>query len=190
VLAPDLSRTFWAAPSIDLMVATGWMRGYPSGQFKPNGSITRAEFLTMLSRAFPMPSGPLGNRFLDVPKTHWAYDLILRARALGLTDDAGALFEPDRPITRAEMALLFARFLYQPDLGALLGCAGGNPTTFPDVAGKLTSPRLAGAETAIGCLAHHGLLKGLPDGTFGARRSLTRAEAATALARLMDARLP
>ena len=38
----------WAQKEVEAAVASGWVDGYPDGSFKPEKSITRAEFTKML----------------------------------------------------------------------------------------------------------------------------------------------
>ena len=49
----DLSdvKGHWAEQSIEKAIANGWVNGYPDKSFKPDGTITRAEFVKMLMAA-------------------------------------------------------------------------------------------------------------------------------------------
>ncbi|MDR0916813.1 MAG: S-layer homology domain-containing protein [Oscillospiraceae bacterium] len=40
----------WAASDIDYAASVGWLNGYPDGTFKPNGNLTRAEFMALVNR--------------------------------------------------------------------------------------------------------------------------------------------
>ena len=40
----------WAQAEIEKAVATGWVDGYPDGTFKPEKTITRAEFTKMMPK--------------------------------------------------------------------------------------------------------------------------------------------
>ncbi|HYF91604.1 MAG TPA: S-layer homology domain-containing protein [Symbiobacteriaceae bacterium] len=167
----DLSRTHWAIASIDLAVAKGLMQGRPGNRFEADSSMTRAEFLTVLMRAYPQ-SGPMGAPFDDTPLSHWASDTIRLARGAGLVQGNNNRFEPDRPITRAEMAVMLQNFvqLTAPDA----------PVSFPDLGGAIW------AAPAIDALVANDVLRGLPDGTFDPLRAITRAEAATVVGRLFQ----
>ena len=44
----------WAADNINQLVGLGAINGYPDGSFKPDNNITRAEFTTILVRAFQL----------------------------------------------------------------------------------------------------------------------------------------
>lgn len=169
----DLNRQHWATPSIDLVAAAGLMRGDTGGTFRPDATTRRAELLATLMRAYPQ-DGPLGEPFADVPADHWAYELIHRARALGLVTGFENRFEPDRAVTRAEMAVMLQRFLQLPP--------PVSPLEFPD----MEAPELAWARPAVSTLAANDLLRGYPGGLFNPYGTATRAELATVLSRLFQ----
>jgi len=96
---------------------------------------------------------------------------IQQARGLGLVTGYGNQFRPNDPVTRAELAVLFQRFLNLADDPEL--------RLFPDVGATYSW-----AMPAIRALAAHGLLSGFPDGTFRPRDNATRAQIGTILSRL------
>ncbi|MEQ9622607.1 S-layer homology domain-containing protein [Coleofasciculus chthonoplastes] len=49
---PDI-QTHWAKDCINQMASRNLVTGYPDGTFRPNGSITRAEFAVLMLNAFP-----------------------------------------------------------------------------------------------------------------------------------------
>jgi len=49
--------------------------------------------------------------FRDVPAGHWAAGAIQRSVALGLMAAPGNRFQPDRPVTRAELAVVLVRMI-------------------------------------------------------------------------------
>lgn len=46
----DVKASNWAYNEIQILVASNLLKGYPDNTFKPNRQITRAEFVTLLSR--------------------------------------------------------------------------------------------------------------------------------------------
>jgi hypothetical protein len=93
----------------------GILNGYPDGTFKPNGSITRAEFAAIAVR-FEF-SGDI-NLLPDVPSPfsdvsgHWAEKYINLAAELGYVNGySDGTFHPNAPITRAEAAKLLNNVL-------------------------------------------------------------------------------
>ena len=72
------------------------------GSFKPNASITRAEFATIASRFENYAKG--NKTFTDVPATHWAQGYIASAYENNLISGyPDGSFKPENAITRAEV---------------------------------------------------------------------------------------
>ena len=49
---PDVPEEHWAYAYVERAAEEGWMNGVGSGQFDPGGTVTNAEFFTMLGRAY------------------------------------------------------------------------------------------------------------------------------------------
>lgn len=162
----------WAYSSINKLVATGAINGYPDGSFKPNNTITRAEFATVLVKAYQLPA-QVGKTFTDTAN-HWAKDYIAAAAANGVVNgyDTGA-FGPEDPITREQMAVMVVK-------AAKLSAAAGEPQ-FAD-SGSIS----AWAKEAVVTAAQNGIIKGYPDNTFRPGGSATRAEAVTVIVNALN----
>jgi hypothetical protein len=95
------------------------MRGYEDGTFRPEGSITRAEFATLLVRLKGCDL-PEASRFSDCAG-HWASAYIGAADVNGLMSGyPDGSFKPDSFITRAEVMTAVNRMLGRvPDAAAL-----------------------------------------------------------------------
>ena len=48
----DVPSTHWAYAYIERAADEGWMNGVGNNQFNPGGTVTNAEFFTMLGRAY------------------------------------------------------------------------------------------------------------------------------------------
>ena len=81
--------------------------------FSPNDSVTRAQMATFLLRALGQaPADSPTAAFPDVPLNHWANAIITQAAELGLIKgDAAGRFNPDAPVTFAEVATMLVRAL-------------------------------------------------------------------------------
>ncbi|MBQ1211095.1 MAG: S-layer homology domain-containing protein, partial [Clostridia bacterium] len=44
----DLNESHWAYANVQTLVNDGTVKGYEDGSFKPEGTVTRAEFVKML----------------------------------------------------------------------------------------------------------------------------------------------
>ena len=98
---PDVRQGDWFYAPVTLLASWDVLRGYPDGSFRPKGSITRAEFVTILSRFFDAETSERG--FPDVPASHWAYHAVQTALAKRwVSGYPDGTFKPDNSITRAE----------------------------------------------------------------------------------------
>jgi len=70
----------WATEHINKLVAAGFISGYPDNTFKPNDNATRAEAVSIISKAEGRSGKYTGSKsFSDLPATHWAYDVMMNA---------------------------------------------------------------------------------------------------------------
>lgn len=83
--------------------------GYPDGGFHPQGNLTRAETAAIVSRLEQLSELGSGNSYTDVPSSHWAYAYIEKVTKAGWMQGDGSRFNPDTPITRAELAVILLR---------------------------------------------------------------------------------
>ncbi|MDG0810710.1 FG-GAP-like repeat-containing protein [Cohnella rhizosphaerae] len=132
-----------------------------------NGSI-RAYSLTINRQEKP----PVVTCFGDI-RGHWAEAEINEACALGLVQGGPeGLYRPDSPVTRAEWAVMIARWL-NSDVKSIAMVSG-----FAD-----SSSIPAWAREAIAAALDSGILNGYPDGTFRPAVTISRAETAATLVR-------
>ena len=92
-----------------------------NGLFRPNDSLTRAEFAAILQRFFPTEPIPAAARkFNDVPEGFWGAAPIAFAAEKGwITGYPDGSFLPNKPITRAEAAVVMNKVLGRsPDIDA------------------------------------------------------------------------
>lgn len=161
----------WAQSTIEDMVGKGIIGGYPDGTFKPDNNITRAEFASLLVRAFALEPGP--GKVFDDTADHWARDAIGTASYHGLVSGySDTLFGPDDPVTREQMAVMIVKATkIEP---------AESGRAFTD-----SAQIAAWAEEAVAKASAAELIAGYPDGTFRPKANATRAEAAVILARSM-----
>lgn len=171
----------WASSPIKEAVDRGFVNGYPDGSFKPNNPITRAEFLKMLLSALEIDPGQSRGpvSFNDIAD-HWVAGYVQEGILQGIitVDEYGSSFQPDRNITRLEIATQAVRALDgkgQPSIDA------GNLPPFAD-----TTQLDDDAKQYIATAAHLGILKGYPDGTVKPQHFATRAEAVTIVLRMLE----
>ena len=104
----------WAAEHITALVNKGVVHGYPDGTFRPNRTVTRAEFAAIMVNAFGLPAAD-SKQFPDM-KNHWAIDAVSALQAAKLIEGyEDGTFRPNNPVTRAEMTAMVVRALKLED---------------------------------------------------------------------------
>lgn len=97
----------WAQGAIQDLVNAGAVLGTPAGTFQPDKNVTRAEFATMIVKAFNLES-QTGKTFNDTAN-HWAKDAIAIANGHGIVVGYNGDFRPDAFITNQEMAVMVVK---------------------------------------------------------------------------------
>lgn len=177
----------WAESEIQYGVENNIVQGYGDGLFKPNATITRAEFTKMLVASLCENLEIDTSEFAD--ETHWAAEYYNFAIASGLFvtfEDMNfdgvspAVLEGESynyPIKRWEMAYM----LYC----AMAGVFGANPepASYTDQA-ETTAAYDENIDYVISSCIAMGLLQGDENGNFNAAKEGTRAQALTIVNRL------
>lgn len=179
ILFPDAAH-HWARESIVRLNSAGIVYGIGQ-RFEPDRAITRAEFLTILSRIFPLLSPDEDSAHElppDLPENHWAYESFIRGMSAGIiTGYPDRTVRPDDPISRGEAAVLFERMMERDSLQTQVGQSAG---VFSDVPQNLWSAH------SINYLSQLGILRGMAENAFMPERLMTRAESATIADRYLN----
>ena len=168
----DASHGFWVAAA-DWAKYTGVSAGIGGNLYDPNSTLTRAQAVTFLWRLMgePAPSGPSG--FTDVPDGTFYTDAVAWAAEEGITaGTGGGLFEPNEPVTRAQMATFLWRLVGEP-------CCFADPG-FTDVPANIFYTE------AVRWMAHNGITVGTSPTTFSPNDVVTRAQMITFIWRLVN----
>ncbi|MGR6836864.1 fibronectin type III domain-containing protein [Syntrophomonas erecta] len=164
-------QTHWAQKTIEELVASGAIGGYPDGTFKPDQSITRAEFATILVKSFNLE--PKGSKVFEDTAKHWAQNSISTAATCGIVSGySDTAFGADDPINREQMAAMITR------AAKLAEIMEGKAFADSD---KIS----AWAKNAVATASHNNIITGYPDKTFRPQASATRAEAATVIVKAL-----
>ena len=107
----DVPADAWYTDSVNALAALGIINGYEDSTFRPNDTITRAEFVAMSMRFADKP-GSYRNPFADVSSSAWYFEAVTGAAYYGwLEGYPDGTFKPDANITRAEVATAVNRML-------------------------------------------------------------------------------
>lgn len=159
----DLAAGHWAYDSVNKLVSEGTINGFTDGTFRPDATVSRAEFVKMIGK------GPVltNDVYSDVNPGEWYYDYVMYS---GLEPIAARRFEPDTPITRGDVA-------------GLLWKRNGSPKV-EGVPGMITSQ---GKEPdAVAWIYGKGIMMGDDYINLRLNDSLTRAEAAALIIRARE----
>lgn len=159
----DMPATAWYKEYVTQLVAKSIISGYSDGSFRPDKTVSRAEFAKMLCLTMGWTlEKPSKASFKDVSSSNWAYQYIETAKAKGVIggyQDGG--FRPANSITRAEIAKMVAQTLV---------LSGGDS--------QLTDIQSSWAKSSIEACVKSGIVGGYPDNTFKPTKTASRAESA------------
>ena len=163
----------WAKTQIEELVAKNVISGMGDGTYNPNGIVTRGQFMKLVVAVqTPTPQNKT-DAFSDVPADSWVNPYVAEGLSSGifsLAEISGNNFANEAAIDRDTAALWIAR---------AAGIVGADSsTTFADDASIKNKGAVAAAVT-------HNIISGYEDNTFRPQNTLTRAEAAVLIHRLM-----
>jgi hypothetical protein len=168
----------WAKSSIEQAVSTGYVSGYPGGTFKPNNSVSRAEFIKMIVDDLGLPHG-IDDKVWYQPYVDAAVNNEIHA-VIDFKDYT-------KPITRLEITRLISRALirnedYKAYLDSFKGLYNGD-LPFVDYR-EFEQEDLPYLALSFGAK----IISGYPDVSFGIDKQATRAEAVVMLNNFDSAR--
>lgn len=176
----------WGGGAISILQMADIVSGYPEDNtFKPDRTLTRAEFVKMLVETVKLPY--LTDTQASVPfgdlSEHWVRSYVQRALAAGMisSQDYGTAFRPDEPLSREEACYLLLRAadIYLADHPELVIQPQQDEIEFRDEA-AIDDKYVA---SILECV-RRGYVQGYPDGTFMPKGTLTRAEACAIITRM------
>ena len=164
----------WAEGQIKDFINKGYLNGYPDGTFKPQTSITRAEFVKTLNKAFGLTTK--SGKVFDDTVWHWAKDDIDIAVTNGVCQGTSdTTFEPNAPITREQAAKMIANYkkILDTHHDKINGYNDGSQTA-------------SWAINEVEAILEAGYMNGYSDtNTFKPKNNITRAEAVVTLGRVI-----
>ena len=160
----DLDEDEWYMDTITPLVAMDLISGYPDRTFRPDSSVTVAEFITLTVKSLGYhPEASDGEWFNPYVSTAMGLEII----------DENDFDDYNRPITREEMAVVIVRALDEDPQT--------DNTGFTDEA-NISPDYLTYINTAVNLE----LIDGYPDNTFRPAEETTRAEASTLIPIIVD----
>lgn len=154
----------WAEDAINRWSGYGVVNGVGDNQFAPNGTLTRAQAAQVFANLLDLEVQADISRYTDVPEDSWYHNAIAQCVAAGiLTGTGGSTMDPQSPVTREELFVMFARALnIRPQ--------SSSDVTFGD------SGEVSGwAQGYINALADRGFVSGVGGGMLAPGEAINRA---------------
>lgn len=167
----DADEAAWAKDAIGTLVHKGIISGYEDGTMRPNGVITRDEFVKLLVVAFELEIKDNAYNYFyeDVPAAGWQVPYIAAAHEANiLSGTNGGSFGANVRISREDMASM----IYKAVLMKKATLPSDKIVAFTDAENIVDY-----AKEAVNKLAAAGVISGMGDGTFAPGAGATRAQA-------------
>lgn len=173
----DLNAYKWAEPSIQNMVINDFVGGFSDGTFRPAAKITRAELVAIINKMNGFTTeAPI--YFSDVKQTHWAYQAIQIAIHEGYVSGlTNSTFGPNEYVTREQIATIVNNLYHLEN------------KTLSSPIKDLSKTSTWAVQAMVNVMANK-LMTGFPDGTFGGKQYLSRAEAVVVLNKIVTTDIP
>lgn len=173
----DITEATPNAKEIQAMGEKEYLAGYTDGSFKPDGKITRAEFVTMVNKAKGFEPGVVSVFFTDVPETEWYYTFVKAGLQAGyFTGYEDNTFRPMNNITREEVCTMLAQ------VEGLEYTVSEDDIAKIEIKDEISNYAVPFVKQ---CIAY-GLMDLNADGTFRSKELATRAEVAVACYRVLE----
>ncbi|PEL82473.1 hypothetical protein CN558_24095 [Bacillus wiedmannii] len=164
----------WYESAIRELNRRGIMVGEGNGVFAPNRAVTRAEFAQLISKSLNLPAGDTSFKDLNDANSTLR-DGIKRTASAGIIVGRGdGYFDPNKPITREESAIIVNKALQYK---GIWGPVANLPFSDKDqISYKEDVQRLYGL----------GIVKGKGDNQYDPKGTTTRGETATLILNMLQ----
>ncbi|PAB58544.1 S-layer homology domain-containing protein [Anaeromicrobium sediminis] len=169
-------KDHWAYAMMSELKSKRIISGYSDGTLKPDKSVTRAEFITMIGEILRLQEKS-ENVFEDIDSSNWYVEAILKGKEAGIMNgyevEGELLAKPNAYITREEASTMVVN---------AFKLIGDNDTKLSFEDSKEIAPY---AQENINILLANKYVSGYEDNTFKPKKLLSRAEGMTILKNTM-----
>lgn len=159
----------WAQKEIQYFIDKGFIVGYEDGTFRPDKTVTRAEFVRIVNMAFGFTDAE-NIKFKDVRANDWYYkDVAIGVKAGVISGYGDNTFRPNNNITREETASIIVR------LAKLTYDNNHANQTYSDIS------KTSFYNGQLGAVTSTGVMKGVTDKLFAPTSLETRGDTAYSL---------
>ncbi|MGP1568424.1 MAG: S-layer homology domain-containing protein, partial [Peptoanaerobacter stomatis] len=176
----DVKDNHWAIDAIKFLAQKGIMVGTGNGNFEPNGKLSKVMLISILAR---ISGDEIENaektNFTDIPQNAWYKNDVAWAVKIGIISVSGNKFNPNASLTRSETTVIIGKYLGNKNIKL--------EETNKQINFKDSKDIPASSMQYVEKLAKYGIIKGDASGKFNPESSLTRAETASIITRLIKA---
>lgn len=185
----DVSPRHWAYSAIQKLEKQKIVSGYPDGSFRPDNSVSRAEYAKIFASVFgfdvrtAQEYSPVAQYLPDTDMGSWYYPYICAVLPCMFTHPDG--FCPDGEMTREDaahsLAVLYGYITPSSGTSIVSEVSDASLAAFTDAA-QIT----AGKQESVALAIQNSFMQGKGNGIFDPLGPLTRAEICTLLTRALD----
>ncbi|MCD8344000.1 MAG: S-layer homology domain-containing protein [Oscillospiraceae bacterium] len=183
----DVATDAWYYDYVDYVAENSYFLGVGDNLFDPDGTMTRAMFVVVLSRVAGAEVDNTASTFSDVPAGQWYTGAVAWAVEAGITTGTSSTtFSPDTAVTRQDMCVFMDRFIdwYEDENSTTTKkTEHQDDTQLIDAFGDADSIASYATDSVENCRVY-GLVEGFEDGNFYPLLASTRAEIAAVIYRL------
>lgn len=179
----------WAAKYIKELVSKGIVQGDDNKRFNPDHTVTREELATMVAKSFNLNYNNSSSKssFADVDSSRWSHNDVEATKDFFDTQTSSngiQQFNPTQGAKRVDVAVTLAKVLMKQN----------NSMTLPDAstADQLLNAKFKDSSSIptalrpyVAAAVQHNLIQGDDEGNFAANKTITRAEVAALLDRIL-----
>ena len=177
----DAGRGDWFYDSVVYVYENGLMDGVSDTLFDPDGTVTRAQLVTMLWRLDGEPSVNYALPFTDVSGGEWYAEAVRWAAGEGIVNGVSETeFAPNAAVTREQLAAILHRYAQHKGYDVSIG-ESTNILSYSDFA-FISEYAISAMQWACG----EGIITGVTESTLEPRGTATRAQSAAILMRFIE----
>jgi len=170
----------WGAYKVERLASAGIIGGRGGGIYDPNGTITRGEFATLITKMLKYDETTRGFSYADVAEDAWYAPYVNAAYTFGIMSGRTKnTFDPEGAITQEEILIVLSKILERHDVerGNEEGNYGYN---------LKTENASSWAKDYIEIAITNGALKGIPLSNVNMSKAATRLETANMLYEIQE----
>ena len=177
----DVKTRDWFYDNVVYVYENGLMDGVSDTLFDPDGTVTRAQLVTMLWRLDGEPSVNYALPFTDVSGGEWYAEAVRWAAGEGIVNGVSETeFAPNAAVTREQLAAILHRYAQHKGYDVSIG-ESTNILSYSDFA-SISEYAISAMQWACG----EGIITGVTESTLEPQGTATRAQSAAMLMRFIE----